>query len=79
MRSGRRGDREGVQELVAQRSVGHEEQHVGDSTLSLVLNPLGDALLGGPIASALGLPSDRARELAAARLRARLEAEHAQS
>jgi AcrR family transcriptional regulator len=68
-----------IRGLVAQLSVGHEEQHVADSTLSLVLNALGDALLGGAIASALGLPSDRARELAAARLRARLEAEHAQS
>jgi AcrR family transcriptional regulator len=68
-----------IRGLVAQLSVGHEEQHVADSTLSLVLNALGDALLGGAIASALGLPSDRARELAAARLRARLEAEHAQN
>jgi AcrR family transcriptional regulator len=68
-----------IRGLVAQLSVGHEEQHVADSTLSLELNALGDALLGGAIASALGLPSDRARELAAARLRARLEAEHAQN
>jgi AcrR family transcriptional regulator len=68
-----------IRGLVAQLSVGHEEQHVADSTLSLVLNALGDALLGAPIAGALGLPPDRARELAAARLRARLEAEHAQS
>jgi AcrR family transcriptional regulator len=68
-----------IRGLVAQLSVGHEEQHVADSTLSLVLNALGDALLGGAIASALGLPSDRGRELAAARLRARLEAEHAQN
>jgi AcrR family transcriptional regulator len=68
-----------IRGLVAQLSVGHEEQHVADSTLSLVLNALGDALLGGALASALGLPSDRARELAAARLRARLEAEHAQN
>ena len=68
-----------IRGLVAQLSVGHEEQHVADSTLSLVLNALGDALLGPPIAGALGLPPDRARELAAARLRARLEAEHAQS
>jgi AcrR family transcriptional regulator len=68
-----------IRGLVAQLSVGHEEQHVAESTLSLVLNALGDALLGAPIAGALGLPPDRARELAAARLRARLEAEHAQS
>ena len=67
-----------IRGLVAQLSIGHEEQHVAESTLSLVLNALGDALLGAPIAGALGLPPDRARDLAAARLRARLEAEHAQ-
>jgi hypothetical protein len=44
--------------------------------LSLVLSALGDSLLGPPIAEALGLPLDTARELAAQRLRHRLEAEH---
>ena len=44
--------------------------------LSLVLNALGDSLLGPPIAEALGLPRDAARELAAQRLRHRLEIEH---
>ena len=43
---------------------------------SLVLNALGDSLLGPPIAEALGLPRDTARELAAQRLRHRLEVEH---
>ena len=46
---------------------------MAESTLALVLNALGDLLLGAPIADALGLPRDTARELAAQRLRARLE------
>lgn len=62
--------------LVAQLGVGHDERHVAESTLSLVLNALGDSLLGPEIALALGLPRDAARELAAQRLRHRLEAEH---
>ena len=67
-----------LRKLVAQLSVGHEEHHVGESTLALVLNALGDSLLGGPIAQALGLPRDTARELAADRLRQRLEIDHPQ-
>jgi AcrR family transcriptional regulator len=62
--------------LVAQLAVGHDERQVAESTLSLVLNALGDSLLGPEIALALGLPRDAARELAAARLRHRFEAEH---
>jgi len=62
-----------IRGLVAQLSVGHEERRVAESTLSLVLNALGDSLLGAPIAEALGLPRDTARELAAERLRQRLE------
>ena len=65
-----------IRDLVAQLAVGHEEHHVAESTLSLVLNALGDSLLGPPIALALGLPRDAARELAAQRLRHRLEVEH---
>jgi AcrR family transcriptional regulator len=65
-----------IRSLVAQLAVGHDEHHVADSTLSLVLNALGDSLLGPAIAEALGLPRDAARELAAQRLRHRLEAEH---
>jgi AcrR family transcriptional regulator len=68
-----------IKSLVAQLSVGHEERHVGESTLSLVLNALGDSLLGAPIALALGLPRDTARELAAARLRHRLELDSPQA
>jgi AcrR family transcriptional regulator len=65
-----------IRGLVAQLTVGHDEQRVAESTLSLVLNALGDSLLGAPIADALGLPRDAARELAAQRLRHRLEADH---
>ncbi len=62
--------------LVAQLSLGHEEHHVAESTLALVLSALGDSLLGGPIAEALKLPRDTARELSAERLRQRLEIDH---
>lgn len=64
-----------IRDLVAQLSRDHEEAHVAESTLSLVLNALGDALLGAPIAEALDLPRDTARALAAERLRHRLLAE----
>jgi len=65
-----------IRGLVAQLAVGHDAHNVAESTLSLVLNALGDSLLGPPIAEALGLPRDTARDLAAQRLRHRLEAEH---
>jgi len=65
-----------IRGLVAKLAVGHEEHHVAESTLSLVLTALGDSLLGPAIALALGLPRDAARELASQRLRHRLEAEH---
>ncbi|GAA4713845.1 TetR family transcriptional regulator [Sphingomonas lutea] len=65
-----------IRDLVAQLSIGHEEHHVAESTLSLVLNALGDSLLGPAIAEALGLPRDTARTLASERLRYRIEMEH---
>ncbi|HYX46737.1 MAG TPA: helix-turn-helix domain-containing protein [Sphingomicrobium sp.] len=65
-----------IRALVAQLSVGHEEHHVAESTLALVLNAVGNSLLGAPIADALGLPRDTARELAAERLRQRIETDH---
>ena len=65
-----------IRGLVAQLTVGHEEHHVAESTLALVLNALGDSLLGTPIADSLGLPRDTARALAADRLRQRLEHDH---
>jgi AcrR family transcriptional regulator len=64
-----------IRDLVAQLAAGQESRHVAESTLSLVLNALGDSLLGPAIAEALGLPRDAARNLAAQRLRHRFEAE----
>jgi AcrR family transcriptional regulator len=51
-----------VEELSADAIL--SERPVADETLQLVLTALGDALLGGPMARALGLPRDRARALA---------------
>ena len=67
-----------IRALVAQLSVGHEGHHVAETTLSLVLNALGDSLLGEPISEALGLDRSIARTLAAERIRAGLEAWHRQ-
>ena len=64
---------ESIHDLVAQLTAGHEDHQIAETTLALVLNALGDSLLGGPIAEALGLRRQTARELAAERLRARLE------
>lgn len=50
--------------LVDQLGEGHEDLPVHEMTLTLVLAALGDSLLGGPMAEALGLPRERARELA---------------
>lgn len=50
--------------LVDQLGEGHEDRPVHEMTLALVLAALGDSLLGGPMAEALGLPRERARELA---------------
>lgn len=52
-----------------------QEKHPKDAslheeTLSLLLSALGDALLGGPVAKALGLPRGTARELAVRQLTA---------
>src|SRR3982751_7108606 len=62
-----------IRALVAQLSVGHEEHQVAETTLTLVLNALGDSLLGAPIAEAFGLDRNPARALAADRLQARLD------
>jgi AcrR family transcriptional regulator len=64
-----------IRSLVAQLTVGHEEHHVAESTLALVLNALGDSLLGPEFAEALSLKRDSARELAADRLRHRFQHE----
>jgi AcrR family transcriptional regulator len=65
-----------VRGLVAQLTIGHEDHHVGETTLWLVLLALGDSLLGGPIGESLELDRDTAREIATRRLRAQLEAAH---
>jgi AcrR family transcriptional regulator len=43
---------------------GHEDRLLHDDSLTLVLMALGDALLGAPLAKALGLPRERARDIA---------------
>ncbi|RHW18007.1 TetR family transcriptional regulator [Sphingomonas gilva] len=43
---------------------GHSDTTIHEETLQLVLMALGDALLGGPMAKALGLERDTARTLA---------------
>jgi AcrR family transcriptional regulator len=67
---------EAIRVLVTQLSVAHEDHQVPESTLWLVLVALGDSLLGRPIAEALGLSHETARELAAQALRAQIEARH---
>lgn len=65
-----------IRELVEQLTVGHEQHHVAESTLWLVLAALGDSLLGPEIAEALGLPRDSARTIATEGLRAEIAARH---
>jgi len=56
--------------LVDRLREGHEDRPVPELTLWLVLTALGDSLLGAPMAAALGLGRDKAREIAAEHLRA---------
>jgi AcrR family transcriptional regulator len=65
-----------IRGLVAGLTIGHEEHHVPDTTLWLVLQAVGDALLGPAFAEALGLDRDAARATAAERLRAVLDRQH---
>ena len=55
-----------VHDLVDKLAEGHDAPDVPlqEETLQLVLMALGDALLGAPMAKALGLPREKARELA---------------
>ncbi|MGJ3649950.1 TetR/AcrR family transcriptional regulator [Sphingomonas sp. GlSt437] len=63
---------EAIHNLVDRLSEDHQNPDVSihELTLSLVLTALGDALLGRPMAKALGLPATTARELAARQLAA---------
>jgi AcrR family transcriptional regulator len=55
---------ESIHRLVDQLGQGHEDRPVHEMTLWLVLAALGDSLLGAPMANALGLAPEKARELA---------------
>ena len=67
---------ESIRGIVGQLKVGHEDHHVGETTLWLVLLALGDSLLGPAIAGALDLDRDTARKIAAKRLRKQIEEMH---
>jgi AcrR family transcriptional regulator len=57
-----------IHALVDRLREGHEDRPVPELTLWLVLAALGDSLLGAPMARALGLPPEKARELATRQL-----------
>jgi AcrR family transcriptional regulator len=67
---------ESIRGLVGQLTAGHEDHHVSDTTLWLVLLAMGDSLLGPAIAEALNLDPNTAREIAAKRLRKQIEEQH---
>ncbi|HEX8640398.1 MAG TPA: helix-turn-helix domain-containing protein [Allosphingosinicella sp.] len=53
-----------IHQLVDRLGQGRQDGPVHENTLWLVLAAIGDSLLGAPMADALGLPRDKARELA---------------
>jgi len=55
---------ESIHRLVDRLAETHGDMPVKEDTLWLVLAALGDSLLGGEMAAAIGLPPGRARELA---------------
>ena len=59
-----------IHDLVDELAIDHSkpDRPIQDETLQLVLMALGDALFGGPLTRALGLPRDRARDMARAML-----------
>lgn len=67
---------EAIHRLVDKLGEGHDtaDAPIEEQTLSLLLTALGNALLGGPMAAALGLPREKAREIAANQLRASIAA-----
>lgn len=67
---------EAIHKLVDELAAGEDEaesKRLHEETLTLVLMALGDALMGGPMANALGLSRDKARELATAQLQNSIE------
>lgn len=60
---------EAIHRLLDQISDGHDAKAAPLDALQLTLMALGDALLGAPMARALGLPRDKAREMATEQLR----------
>jgi AcrR family transcriptional regulator len=60
---------EAIHALVDQiADTGHASPGLHELTLELVLLALGDALMGGPLSSSLGLPREAGREIAGRRL-----------
>ncbi|NYT41826.1 TetR/AcrR family transcriptional regulator [Sphingomonas sp. R-74633] len=70
---------EAIHGLMDQLAEGHDDKthSLHEETLQLVLMALGDALLGAPMARALGLPRDKARDIAAAQLSRTMGEHHA--
>lgn len=50
--------------LLDQLREGHDDPTMEEDTLAIVLLAMGDSLLGAPLAKALGVPRDAAREIA---------------
>jgi AcrR family transcriptional regulator len=59
-----------IHDLIDEIGEGHEDREMHEDTLMLVLMAMGDALLGAPMAKALGLPRETARHIAAKQLAA---------
>ncbi len=53
-----------IHQLIDRLRVGHEDRPVAETTLWIVLMAMGDSLLGAEMAAELGLPPDKAREIA---------------
>ena len=53
-----------IHKLMDQLSEGHEDGMMHEDTLTLVLLAMGDALMGAPMAKALNLPREAARDIA---------------